>query len=150
MPACEALAPDLAPAGREAGCCGCSSASFGPCAAPESRCSHRIARKTTTKAARAYPATSAFRLSITWPKLRGAELHLSTCVSQFSDRLVTGASNHAESAAAAFKLLLSDLHFLNLRASRARSAELDHGVDCLLRALEDCLDGAVGAVGHGA
>ena len=49
-----------------------------PDAPPSPWCSNRSASSTNTKAATAYPATSALRLSITQPKLRGRELRFST------------------------------------------------------------------------
>src|SRR3954447_3968171 len=117
-------------------------------APPESRWSRRNARKTRTKAATAYPASSALRLSTMPTKLRRRALHLSTRLHKSCNGSVTGGSNHAESAARPFRLLLDDLDVLHTRPRRTLAGESDQRLDGVPRTLEDGFDGAVVAVRH--
>src|SRR3954451_4554376 len=98
-------------------------------APPESRWSNRSPRNTRTNAATAYAASSAFRLSTMRTKLRRRALHLSTRLHKLCDGLVTGASNHAESAARAFRLFLDDFDVLHIRPRGSLTAEGDQRLD---------------------
>src|SRR4051794_10834291 len=80
--------------------------------------------------------------------LRRRALHLSTRLHKLCNGLVTGASNHAESAARRFRLLLDDLHVLHLRPRGTFAGEPNERLDGVPRSFEHGLDRTVVAVRH--